>query len=162
MSAREDVDAGVITPPPASFTDGYKHVFQAKKSAYWLSLAERITHFLPNGSYKEELPKTKMGTRLDMVRFNDFFLKTNDDELAEAVKASHLYNLDFWSYADKVKEQAVARAAEIRAALASDPELAKMVTLGPSEAKDWNVKPVVAPKDEPSLEELEALTKPSK
>lgn len=158
MSAREDVDAGAEVKAPASILDGYKHVFQAKKSAYWLTLSERITKYLPNGSYREELPKTKLGTRLDMVRFNDFFLKTNDDELADAIKASSLYGLEFWSYADKVKEQAEAQAAEIRAALASNPELQKALKLTPSDAKDWDVKPKKAP--EPSLDELEALTRP--
>ena len=165
MSVREDVDAGVdVVKAPASILDGYKHVFQARKAAYWLSLSERIVHFLPNGSYKEELPKTAAGNRLDMVRFNDFFLKTNDDELADAVKASKLYGLEFWSYAEKVKEQAAAQAAEIRAALASNPELQKALKLTPSDAKDWDVKAPAAPvaADEPSLEELERLTKPTK
>lgn len=157
MSAREDVDAGVEAQIPASFTQGYKHIFQAKKSAYWLSLSERITRYLPNGSFREELPKTTLGSRLDMVRFNDFFLKTNDDELADAIKGSKLYGLEFWSYADKVKEQAEAQAAEIRAALASNPELQKALKLTPSDAKDWDVKPKAA---EPSLDELEALTRP--
>lgn len=157
MSVREDVDAGVEAPIPASFTDGYKHVFQARKSAYWLSLAERITHWLPNGGSKEEIPKTKAGSRLDMVRFNDFFLKTNDDELADAIRASKMFGTEFWSYADKVKEQAEAQAAEIRAALAANPELQKALKLSPSDAKDWDVKPKAA---EPSLDELEALTRP--
>lgn len=157
MSAREDVDAGVEVQAPASLLNGFKHVFQARKSAYWLTLRERITHWRPDGSSKEELPKTKLGSRLDMVRFNDFFLRTNDDELADAIKASDLYGTEFWSFADKMKEQAEAQAAEIRAALASNPELQKALKLTPSDAKDWDVKPKKA---EPSLEELEALTKP--
>lgn len=167
MSAREEADAGVeVTPSaPASFLAGYKHVFQSRRSGLWLTLTERITHWMPNGSSKEEIPKTKAGSRRDMVRFLDFFFKTNDDELAEELKASKLYNVEFWSYADKVKEQAVARAAEIRAALAADPELAKALKLTPSDKKDWDVKApaeVPVPSGEPSLEELERLTKPSK
>jgi hypothetical protein len=157
MSVREDVDAGVEVEAPASTLNGYKHVFQARKAAYWLSLSERNVRFLPNGSAKEELPKTKAGNRLDMVRFDDFFLKTNDDELADAIKASSVYGLEIWSYAEKVKEQALAQAAEIRAALASNPELQKALKLTPSDAKDWDVKPKAA---EPSLDELEAMTRP--
>lgn len=159
MSVRDEADAGVeeVASAPASFLAGYKHVFQSKRSGLWLTLTERITHWMPNGSSKEEIPKTKAGSRRDMVRFLDFFFKTNDDELADEMKASALFGVEFWSYADKVKEQAVARAAEIRAALAADPELAKMVKLTPSDKKDWDVAPKKA---EPTLEELEALTKP--
>lgn len=83
-----DVDAGASDSTPASLTQGAKARFPGEEVGVLALAFERITHFLPNGSYKEELPKTAAGNRLDMVRFNDFFLKTNDDELADAIKAS--------------------------------------------------------------------------
>jgi len=138
--------------------DSSKHVFQSQKSDLWLSLQERLIHWQRDGSAREELPKTASGTRTDMVRFKDFLLKTDDDELADRIRKHPQFGVQFWDAREKAKELAQVRATEIRAAMAADPELAKALTLGPSDKKDW----AVAPAPEPSDDELEALTRPGK
>jgi hypothetical protein len=155
MTVRDESSAGDASLQfPA---DDAKHLFQSQKAELWVTLEERIIHWQRDGSAREELPKTKAGSRTDMLRFKDFFLKTNDDELAARLRKSPMFGTLFWDAREKRREMAQARAEEIRAAMAADPELAKALTLGPGEKKDW---PVAPPAPEPSEDELEALTRP--
>lgn len=143
----------------ASRLASFKHVFQARTTGLVLSPKRRIITY-KDGERQEDVPYTTDGSRLDMVRFTDGFLSTNDDELDAALRESKYYGLDFWDYRERQKEFKQAQAEEIRRQLAADPELAAAVgPLKPSDKKDWDVK---TKKSEPSEEELEALTRPGK
>jgi hypothetical protein len=158
MTVRDESLAGTESGPSVPVVSS-KHLFQSQKSDLWLSLQERIIHWQRDGSAREELPKTASGNRTDMVRFKDFLLKTDDDEIADRIRKHPQFGVQFWDAREKQKELAQVRASEIRAAMAADPELAKALTLGPSDKKDWAV---AAPAPEPSEDELEALTRPGK
>lgn len=163
-SSEVENDPALSAPPPGV----YKHVFQSRKAALVLSLKRRKIHYMPDGTREEEIPYTKADNRLDMVKFSDHFLRTDDDEIAAAIKAlpSEVFGVGAlcWDYNEQAQAQRVARAAEIRAQLAADPSLADVLKLTPSDAKDWNVKPKAAPAADKELseEELDALTRPSK
>jgi hypothetical protein len=170
MGSREAAEAGVgsdLSPQPVDAQ--YKFVYQSRKSDFVISLKRRRLMFDPNDQSKTEIiPETSAGTRLDMVRFKDHFFRTNDEEidLAFQQQPSHVFGIEglCWRASDLRKVQREARAAEIRAALAADPDLAKAVKLSPSEAKDWDVakKPAAPVEKELSEEELERLTAPQK
>jgi hypothetical protein len=175
VASRDAVDAGgdPDLSPPATLLGNYKHVFQASRSALTLSLKRRTVHWMPDGHKEEEIPLSKDGNRLDMIRFTDHFYKTNDSEVADAIRAlpSEVYGVGAlcWDYQEQVRVSREAQAAEIRARIAADPALAAAVgALTPSDKKDWDVpsKPAVsrsqsAKKDsEYSEQELEALTAP--
>ncbi len=175
-AAREAIQSGVEPDlsVPEALNKKYKHVYQSKKSAFVLSLKRRKVHWLPDGSREEETPMSAQGNRLDMIRFVEHFFRTDDDEIAAAIaeKPAEIFGTDglCWRYEEKVAEHRAARAAEIRAALAADPDLAKEVAaLRPSDKKDWTVEPKDAKPAVPrqtkaaaemSEEELEAATAP--
>lgn len=168
MGAREVAEAGVEPDLSPQLNGKYKHVFQSRKSAFQVSLKRRRIHFMPDGSKEEEVPTSTDGNRLDSVRFMDHFYRTNDDEIAKAFESlpPEVFGTEglCWRFADKQNEMRAARAAEIREALASDPDLAKAVKLTPSDRKDWDVKAKAAAiaAEEMSEEELDRLTQPSK
>lgn len=153
---------------PQPINSQFKHVYQSRKSDFVISLKKRRVHFLADGSKEEEVPMTEAGNRLDMVRFTDNFFRTNDDEIDAAfgTMPPHVFGIEglCWRFEEMQSRQRQARAQEIRAALASDPDLAKAVKLTPTDAKDWDVKPkgIVPPADpeDVSLAELERLTAP--
>jgi len=163
---------------PDQLNRKFKYTFQSRKSQFVVSLKRRKIHWDPQSGIKEEeVPQSADGNRLDMVRFTDHFFRTDDDEIAAALtkKPAEVFGIDglCWRFEDKVQEQRAARAAEIRAALAADSELAKEVALTPSDKKDWDVKPkeavpqvvpqtrVPKPAEEMTPEELEAATAPA-
>jgi hypothetical protein len=170
-------DLGVVstdpTPATPSALDAYKHVFQSRRAGYRLSLRRRRVIHDPDGWKDDEVPLTSEGNRLDVVVFEDNFFKTNDDELADAIrhpKQVHLYGIgnEYWDYREMQGQQRKQRVDEIRAQLAADPALAAAV-LTPTDKKDWDVAPTVAPKKPSSTstvemteEELERLTAPTK
>lgn len=160
-----------LSPLPPGLS-GWKHVFQSRKSALVLTLKRRKIHYNNDGSKDEVVPYTEAGNRLDMIRFTDHFFKTNDDEVAKAFEAlpPEVFGLGSlcWKWEDQQKAQRIARAAEIRAALAADAELAKEVALTTSDKKDWDVRQKTAPAvasprrtSDLSEAELEAMTAPT-
>jgi hypothetical protein len=191
IGAREAAEAGVESDlsVPEQINEKFKHVFQSRKSAFVISLARRVIHWdMTTGNKEEEVPMSKDGNRLDLVRFTDHFFRTNDDEIAAAFEAlgkkkPEVFGMEglCWRYEDKVKEQRAARAAELRAALAADPDLAREVgALVPSNKKDWSeaelpksrlvdveTKKAAPPTrasrsaDDMTAEELEAATAPA-
>lgn len=169
--SRDVAEAGVVTDlSPQPVDTLFRHVFQSRKTDFVISLKKRRIHFLADGSREEEVPTSEAGNRLDMVRFTDNFFRTNDDEIAKAFEAqpSHIFGIEglCWRAEDLQRQHRTARAAEIRAALASDPALAKEVALAPSDKKDWDVgdqtrKPKAQSSvEEMTPEELEAATAP--
>jgi len=166
---------------PDQLNRKFKYTFQSRKSQFVVSLKRRKIHWDPQSGIKEEeVPQSADGNRLDMVRFTDHFFRTDDDEINAAFEAlgkkkPEVFGIEglCWRYEEKVAQQRTARAAEIRAALAADSELAKEVALTPSDKKDWDVKPkeavpqvvpqtrVPKPAEEMTPEELEAATAPA-
>ena len=127
----------------------FKYEFQSFNSGYTLSLRERIQHWGPSGNMMEEFPKTKDGTRLDMVKFEDSYLGTNDKELADVLVGHPLYGLPveggkFWLKDAMTRVQREAEVAALRLRLAEDPELAKLAGLKPSNADDFTLPPPTA------------------
>ena len=126
----------------------YKWEFQSAKSSLTLSFEERITHWSPSGTAREEYPKTKEGSRLDMLRFEDNYYGTNDDELAKYLinmkdsAGQPMCRLDgqYWQKQEMVAAQRTAEVEAMRQRLASDPELARQV-LKPSENEDFKLPP---------------------
>ena len=175
MGSREAAEAEVEPDlsVSAQLNAKFKYVYQSRKSQFVLSLERRRIHFMPDGTKEEEVPTSKEGVRLDMIRFTDHFYRTNDDEIDAALskKPSHVFGTDglCWRFADKQNEMRAARVAEIRAALASDPAIAKEVALTPSDKKDWDVSEKVVEKPnrvqksglDMTDEELEAATAPT-
>lgn len=174
VGAREAADAvqvetGNDPSVSAARHSHFKHVFQSKAHGLTVSPKKRIvTH--KDGERTEEPAFTTDGARLDMVRFQDGFFATNDDELAAALRGSRYYKLDFWDYREAQAQFKNAQAAEIRRQLAADPALAAAVgVLTPTDKKDWDVAPKNAqPAVEAAVgreltdEELERLTAPTK
>src|SRR3990167_6293772 len=127
----------------------FKYEFQSFNSGYTLSLRERIQHWGPSGNMMEEFPKTKDGTRLDMVKFEDSYLGTNDKELADVLVGHPLYGLPieggkFWLKDAMTRVQREAEVAALRLRLTEDPELAKLAGLKPSNADDFSLPPPTA------------------
>lgn len=124
----------------------FKHEFQSAKSRLVLSLGERTMHWGPTGSYQEEYPKTKSGTRLDMITFEDNYFGTNDDELAEKLKNQTdekgvprcRTDGPYWCLEEMRQVQRDAEAAALRERLSQDPELAKLV-FKPGESEDFEM-----------------------
>lgn len=168
MGSREVAEAVVETDLSPQLNGRFKHVFQSRKSGFQVSLKRRRLHYMPDGTKEEEVPMSQEGNRMDSVRFVDHFYRTNDDDIAKAFESlpSEVFGVEgyCWRFEDKQNEMRAARAAEIRAALAADPDLAKAVKLTPSDRKDWDVKPKAADvvAEEMPEEELDRLTKPSK
>lgn len=107
-----------------------------------LTLAERELHQTPRG-FREIRPRTQngKGAYLDMIRFHENFLGTDDKELAERLEECELFGMPavggrFWRKTDMEKAQREARAAELRRELAADPELAK-AALAPGDGEDF-------------------------
>jgi len=172
MGSREAAEAEVEPDlsVSAQLNAKFKYVYQSRKSQFQLSLERRRIRYMQDGSKDEEVPRSASGERLDLIRFTDHFYRTNDDEIDAALskKPSHVFGTDglCWRFADKQNEMRAARVAEIRAALASDPALAKEVALTPSDKKDWDVSEKVVEKkrasvEDMSAEELEAATAPT-
>jgi hypothetical protein len=131
-----------LTAPTVLTT--YKHQYQSRAAAFTVSLKRRTVHWKPDGSKEEEVPYSKDGSRLDMVRFQDNYFRTNDDEIAAAIEAMppEIFSLEgqCWRVEERLENQRELRAAEIKASLAQDPELASRV-LYPSEETEFAVKP---------------------
>jgi hypothetical protein len=177
MGSREVAEAGAESDPSPQLNKQFKYVYQSRKQDFVVSLKRRRVHYMPDGSKEEAIPETTAGARLDMLRFKDHFFRTNDAEIDAAFEEMgkikpEVFGIDglCWRYEEKAAQMREARAAEIRKALAEDPELAKAVTLSPSDKKDWDVKspavkPVAAaPKkafEDLSDEEQEAMTAPA-
>ena len=172
MGSREAAEAEVEPDlsVSAQLNAKFKYVYQSRKSQFQLSLERRTIRYMQDGSKDEEVPRSASGERLDLIRFTEHFYRTNDDEIDAALskKPSHVFGTDglCWRFADKQNEMRAARVAEIRAALASDPALAKEVALTPSDKKDWDVSEKVVEKkrasvEDMSAEELEAATAPT-
>jgi hypothetical protein len=137
---------GIESDPRSQPRFKYEYQSHPDFPALILTLAERIVHWTPNGS-RDERPRTEGKSYLDMVRFKDGYLGTDDPELAKLLEACPLFGMPaeggrFWRKSDVEKAQLVARAAELRRELAANPELAK-AALQQSEAQDFELPPAV-------------------
>lgn len=148
---RSMADRAVSSPegaaPNPSPSKRKKWEFQSYNDRLQLSLEERTVHYLPGGSMRESYPKTKNGSRLDTIRFEDNYFGTDDDLLAKRMMESSLYGLPanggaFWLRSDMAKVQEAAEVAELRRRLANNPELARQV-LTPSDSEDFKLPPAI-------------------
>lgn len=128
-------------------TKRFKWEFQSAKANATFSIKERITHWSPTGSAREEYPRTKGGSRLDMIRFEDNYFGTNDDDLAQALmdlkdeKDQPLCQIGrlFWLKQEMAEAQRAAEVAAIRERLVQDPELARQVLKPSEESEDFKL-----------------------
>lgn len=149
VGQRDDSPSGAEPDLPAPVSlPSYKHQYQSRRAAFVLSLKRRTVHWKPDGTKEEEIPFSRDGSRLDMIRFQDNHFRTNDDEIAAAIEAMppEIYGLQgqCWRVEERLENQRELRAAEIKAALAADPELKDRV-LYPSDAEEFEARKPAAP-----------------
>jgi hypothetical protein len=143
---RSVVSASQPTEPAGPPADQALYRFQSRARALRLTLKKRIVRWLDGEKY-EEPPLSKMDTPLDEVKFEENFFSTDDPELAALImkdprtnkpRAGFGLNEDgstreFWLVEDLRKAQEDAQVREVRALLASKPQLLDRV-LRPSES----------------------------
>jgi hypothetical protein len=144
---RSVVSASQPTEPAGPPADQALYRFQSRARALRLTLKKRIVRVTLEGERFETPPLSKMETPLDEVKFEENFFSTDDPELAALImtdprtnkpRAGYGLNEDgstreFWLVEDLRKAQEDAQVREVRALLASKPQLLDRV-LRPSES----------------------------
>jgi len=115
--------------------------FRSNITAYRLSIKRRVVKRDADGERYEVVPQTKLGTPLDMIKFEENLFVTEDMELVEILKGLKQYGLpsqggEFWDVEDQRAAQDAAEVVELRRRLQSRPDLAEKV-FKPGTAEDF-------------------------